>query len=130
MIQQSESALQSKVMAMLKKRGCVPMNIHGHAMQTTGLPDIVACGPQGEFIAIELKKLGKKPTLLQGFRLHQFRQNQALAGVAHTVREAEAICDGEPYALWPTVLDGLERLCEPDKKRRKPQGWVDGGMEC
>lgn len=50
----SESALQTKCLALLKERGIYSLNVYGAGRAGKGTPDIIAC-INGQFIAFELK---------------------------------------------------------------------------
>lgn len=44
---------------------CVKWKVTGEEEQSTGTSDLIACSPDGVFIAIEMKKPGEKPSKQQ-----------------------------------------------------------------
>lgn len=44
---------------------CVKWQVENEKEQTTGTSDLIACSPNGQFIAIEMKKPGEKPSKQQ-----------------------------------------------------------------
>ena len=56
-----EKDVQNKIIKYLKAKGCYVIK----TIQTNrvGVPDIIACMPNGKFLAIEVKDVGKKNNL-------------------------------------------------------------------
>lgn len=52
-----------------------------------GISDIIACSPQGTFVAIEVKKPGNKPSEDQLAFIKQVILNKGIAFVAHSIDE-------------------------------------------
>lgn len=52
-----------------------------------GISDIIACSPQGTFVAIEVKRPGGKPTDEQIQFIKQIILNGGIAFVAHSIDE-------------------------------------------
>ena len=50
-----------------------------------GISDIIACSPKGTFVAIEIKRPGKKPTQEQLDFIAQVSTNSGIAFVAHSL---------------------------------------------
>jgi hypothetical protein len=68
-----ESALVARITAYLRTvPGCYVRKLHGSAFQV-GLPDLVGCY-RGRFVAIECKKKGGKPTVVQVEELRRITQ--------------------------------------------------------
>ena len=67
----SEKAIQKKIIKDLKDRGYWVMKTQGGVAGTpVGAPDIIACY-KGEFLGIEVKKIGGKVSESQLFRLQK-----------------------------------------------------------
>lgn len=55
----TEKAIQNKIIKDLKDRGYWVMKTQGGVAGTPiGTPDIIACNPSGNFVGIEVKKIG------------------------------------------------------------------------
>ena len=61
-----ESAIQHKLITMLKARGLTPIKINLCSM--TGFPDLIVLGPRCSIFFVECKQEGKHPTQLQQIR--------------------------------------------------------------
>lgn len=74
----SETQLTAKYAAILRRKGCLVFNIHGHDMQAVGWPDTFICHWRFK-IWIEFK--GPKTILkpLQSHILEQLEQRKAVA---------------------------------------------------
>jgi len=79
-----EGAVKAKIKLVLEELGCwyfmPPANGYGRA----GIPDFIGC-LNGEFLAIEAKAKGNKPTALQE---REIRRITAAGGVALVVDES------------------------------------------
>jgi hypothetical protein len=86
----SESRLQAAVQKRLRERGCVVLKVHGGPYQPTAL-DLVGCRPDGRAFTVEVKVDGNHVTPRQQRVIEQWQRAGALAGVAYSVVEAEAL---------------------------------------
>ena len=76
-----ESKIQTKILKELKTLG-----IYAHKNIVTnrkGIPDIIAC-VNGLYVAIEVKRLGGKPTKLQEWNIDQIKNSRGIAIVAYS----------------------------------------------
>lgn len=84
-----ESALQTKVIAHLKRKGAYVLNIHGNEFQA-GVPDLLCCF-KGRFIAIELKYGNNKASKLQAHRITKIQKAGGIAFVAYSTADIDKI---------------------------------------
>tara|TARA_R110000824_G_scaffold69355_6_gene178844 strand:+ start:294 stop:722 length:429 start_codon:yes stop_codon:yes gene_type:complete len=84
-----ESRFQSIVKAKMLGAGAMVFNVHGHAMQAPGWPDLQVYSPlwTGH---LELKTMTGKPTVLQ---LRRIRQLRKMRQPAFILREDGALFD-------------------------------------
>jgi len=84
-----ESRFQSIVKAKMLGAGAMVFNVHGHAMQAPGWPDLQVYSPlwTGH---LELKTMTGKPTVLQ---LRRIRQLRTMRQPAFILREDGALFD-------------------------------------
>lgn len=54
---------------------------HGSQYSRAGIPDLLVCAPGGRFVALEVKRPGKKPTKLQEIELAHLKRAGAVAAV-------------------------------------------------
>jgi Holliday junction resolvase len=88
-----ETNLRTRIVKKLKEqRGGFWVVMHGSAMQTKGMPDILGCW-QGRYVGLEVKQPGEGPTRLQTHRIEQITRAGGLAGVITSYEEAEALLD-------------------------------------
>lgn len=59
-----ESGIQSSILQWLEKQGHAPVKIHAGIYTRKGTHDVICC-VQGRFVALEVKKPGEQPTLIQ-----------------------------------------------------------------
>lgn len=84
-MKQSENTIEAQVKKYLGSLDSIWFfKVHGSGYQKKGVPDIVGCY-KGRFFAIELKKEGKTPTLIQSLILKQLQNAGAVAFVASDV---------------------------------------------
>ena len=55
-----------------------------------GVPDILACSPEGKFVAIEVKSATGKPSKLQEYHIAELNKRGATALVAWSLNEVIA----------------------------------------
>jgi hypothetical protein len=104
-----ESAFQSKVKKKLVGAGALVFNVHGHAMQAPGWPDLQVYSPRwtGQ---LELKTMTGKLSVMQRRRIHQLRKMRVPAFV---LREDGALFDPDnEVGRLDLKKDGLEWLDE------------------
>ena len=94
MTAQPEARLVAIIQANLKRRGWLVHKLHGSPMQAAGWPDLLAW-KAGTAAAVEVKLPGGKPTKLQAHVLGLLQGQQVRCGVATSVEEAVAICEGK-----------------------------------
>lgn len=84
---QPEARLSKKILKALKANGGYWVKVHGSAMQTTGLPDIIGCY-EGWFVGFEVKLPGRESTLSlrQSVNLRRIEHS---GGVPHVVTSPE-----------------------------------------
>lgn len=58
----------------------------GSNYPSTGVPDILAC-IRGQFVGIEVKQPGEKPTKIQQYQMDQIRKSGGVAFVATSLRD-------------------------------------------
>ena len=85
-----ESDLQRRVLQWLNSVGAYAINIHGHEMQESGIPDILFC-MKGLFGAIELKMPGNKPSKLQEYHMERIDKAGGVAFVAYSLEQVQAV---------------------------------------
>lgn len=80
-------------MKALKERGGFWVKIHGGAIQTTGLPDIVGCY-RGQFVAMEVKVPGSgRLSERQRLMIERISTAGGILDVVTTTMEALALVD-------------------------------------
>lgn len=87
-----ESRIVERIMSYLRARGAFAEKLHGGMLQTTGLPDVVACY-RGKFLAIEVKRPGGRATPMQEHILREIRKAGGFAAVATSVQDVATACD-------------------------------------
>ena len=85
-----ERQIQRTVGRYLAQRGAWELNTHSMGYQRRGVPDLIAC-LDGRFLALEVKRPGRKPTPLQARTLARIRLAEGVAGVVHSVEEVLAL---------------------------------------
>jgi len=89
-----ESTLTNKIKKALRLKGGIWFKIHGGAMQTTGIPDIVGCY-RGRFVAFEVKVPGKESTLTprQAWTLNRIRFYGGFSAMVTSYEAAVALLE-------------------------------------
>jgi len=72
-----EQAIQAQISSYMSKKGFYVVKVI--TANRAGVPDIVACAPDGRFWAVEVKRPGQKPSKLQ---LAHLRMVTKAGGVA------------------------------------------------
>lgn len=72
-----ESTVQKKIIDYLEKNGylCIKVVV----ATKSGIADIIACSPHGDFVAIEVKASNNKPTPLQDHFLKEVNKRSGTA---------------------------------------------------
>lgn len=83
----SESKLQTKIIKLLKANGYWTLKVV--VANRAGIPDIVACSPEGLFIAIEVKSGDNKPSKLQQYNIDCINKNKGKAFCAWSVDDVK-----------------------------------------
>lgn len=87
----SEHTIVNRILAYLRQRGVWCEKMHGGPMQAAGIPDILGVIPGGRALALEVKRPGGEPTVLQARTLARLRETGALVAVVTSVAEVEAL---------------------------------------
>jgi len=85
-----EAAVIRAIKDELTKRGAWVYKTHGSAYSMRGAPDILACYPDGRFVALEVKQPGRRSraTPLQKYHLRKIREAGGVGAVVTSVEEA------------------------------------------
>ena len=88
-----EQQLQKQILKYLEAKGYY--TVKSIVSNKKGVPDILACSPEGRFVAIEVKAPGKLNTVsaLQDYNLQQINSNQGLAIVADSLKKFKNFYD-------------------------------------
>jgi Holliday junction resolvase len=73
----SEQKVQKKILDWLTKNGFY--SIKTIVSNKKGVPDIIACTPNGEFLAIEVKFGANKASKLQEYNIQQIKNRKGYA---------------------------------------------------
>jgi Holliday junction resolvase len=87
----TEQQVQRKIIKWLESENYYVVKVM--AASKSGVPDILACCPDGKFLAIEVKTPQKRnnTSKLQEYNLDKIRQCNGLAFVACSVEEVRAL---------------------------------------
>ena len=77
----SEQKTQAKILQHLKANNFLAMKTI--VMNRAGIPDIIACSPEGRFWAIEVKTPNGRASKLQEWWIDQLQRRQAIAFFAY-----------------------------------------------
>ena len=83
-----EQAIQAKIIKWLDKNGY--WTVKTVVCNKKGVPDILACSPTGQMIAIEVKSATGKPSKLQEYHIAELNNRGAIALVAWSLAEVIA----------------------------------------
>lgn len=81
----SEQKLQAKILKWLHDQGY--WTVKTVVSNKKGVPDILACSPTGQFVAIEVKFGRNKPSKLQEYHIAELNKRGAKAIVAWSLEE-------------------------------------------
>lgn len=81
---QPEARVATSIRVFLESNGAFIFKVHGGPTMMNGLPDLIAC-IRGQFVGIEVKMPGNKPTRIQLARLAAIERAGGVALVAHGV---------------------------------------------
>lgn len=81
----TEQKIQKQIIELLEARKFYVIKIQ--AASKAGIPDIIACSPEGRFIAIEVKTLNTRDNVsaLQKYNLYKIRRTGGISMVAWSV---------------------------------------------
>lgn len=82
-----EQDLQTKIIKYLKSKNYYV--IKTIICSKSGIPDIIACDPSGQFVAIEVKQLKGKATPLQLYNIRTINANNGLAFIARSLEDVK-----------------------------------------
>src|SRR5262245_42817102 len=98
---QPESRLVARIQAGIRKRGGIPVKIHGgdNPFQSPVISDILCCY-LGRFVAFEAKMPGEKPSRKQSIFLKQVEAAGGASAVVTSVAQAMAVLDRMVDWAW------------------------------
>ena len=85
----TEKQIQNQIMKFLREHGFSADVITIGSYGRRGMSDIVACAPDGTYIAIEVKREGKKATSIQREWLAEKESHNAVTFVACSVNDVK-----------------------------------------
>jgi Holliday junction resolvase len=83
--------------------GCYAVKTRGDFRQA-GWPDIIGCY-QGQALALEVKRPGRKPTKLQETMLQKWREAGAIAAVVTSRKEVEELLQKEAFSPCSELMN-------------------------
>ena len=89
-----ESYITKSIINYAKSKGFLTLKIAGGRYQQPGISDIIACSPQGLFVAIEVKTPAHTPSQLQSSFLASVRACNGVGAWVTDLRQAKVIIDG------------------------------------
>ena len=102
-----ESTIQNRCVEMIRADGWWAEKIHVDAMQSRGLPDVVAC-MAGTFYGIEFKRSFKKPSDMQKYHIAQIRRAGGRAGVIDSVEKMRVFLMAVKTGMATPYLHDIE----------------------
>ena len=99
-IAKSELKIQTAILRKLRTSGGLWFKIHD--IITKALPDIIGCY-QGLFIAIEVKRVGERPTKLQDWVLEQVEKAGGIGIWIDDVKDLDTL-------LWAKVKQKIKEM--------------------
>lgn len=91
-MKQHEAKVSKDIANLMMSAGAWSFNVHGHAMQMVGVPDLIFC-LDGLFVAIEVKD--DSPTTAQGnaspIQLKRFRDIRSALGIVFVARTIDDV---------------------------------------
>ncbi len=85
----TEKQIQNRIMKFLREHGFSADVITIGRYGRRGMSDIVACAPDGTYVAIEVKREGKKATRIQREWLAEKENHNAVTFVACSVNDVK-----------------------------------------
>ena len=85
----TEKQIQNRIMKFLREHGFSADVITIGRYGRRGMSDIVACAPDGTYVAIEVKREGKKATRIQREWLAEKERHNAVTVVACSVNDVK-----------------------------------------
>lgn len=89
----NETGIKSKIEALLRERKIWFVKVHGEAMQSRGIPDLLCCY-EGKFVAFEVKDRGNYATPLQRYELDRIAKSGGVQAVVYSVADVEKVLEG------------------------------------
>src|SRR5215831_832083 len=98
---QPEARIVRIIKAYLESRGARVFKIHGgdNPFQEAGIPDLIVCY-QGQFIGLEVKIPGNKPSPIQRTIIKQIKASGGIAAVVYSIEDVALLLDS---AVPPAV---------------------------
>ncbi len=81
----SEAKLQAKILKWLELNNYLAYKVV--TANRSGFPDIVACGPDGKFVVIEVKWGTNTASALQQYVLDEVRKRKGVAILAYSLQD-------------------------------------------
>ena len=104
-----EGKVKAKVKAILNKLGVYYFMPRGTAFGRAGVPDIICC-VNGQFLAIECKANGNKPSMLQEMEIASIKKSGGMAIVVNELdieqQRVEKTCAILTNTLQSTTAEG------------------------
>ena len=85
----SESKLQTKILKYLKQEGYY--SIKTILCNRNGVPDIIACSPTGQFVALEVKFGKGRPSKLQEWNIAEIKKVGGKAGIVWSIEDVKQV---------------------------------------
>lgn len=92
---QPEAKIGKKIRELIEAEGGFVFKVHGGPQMMAGLPDLIVCY-RGQFIGIEVKQPGQKPTARQEFVHALIRRSGGEVVVATCVEDVHNVLDNAP----------------------------------
>ena len=86
-----EQGIQTRIIKALSSKGVYVVKVV--SASRNGTPDLLCCY-KGRFIAIEVKRPGEKPTVLQNAKLEKIREAGGVAVWVDSLEAAMSVFDG------------------------------------
>lgn len=85
----NESKLQTKILKYLKQEGYY--SIKTILCNRNGVPDIIACSPTGQFVALEVKFGKGRPSKLQEWNIAEIKKVGGKAGIVWSIEDVKQV---------------------------------------
>lgn len=80
-----EQGIQSAIIKELTKQGYFTFKTI--RCNKSGIPDIIACSPKGEFVGIEVKTPTGVVSKIQDYQIRKINENNGIAFIARSVED-------------------------------------------